>query len=121
MKEAWIESLAVAGIALLAFLLGRWFSRLPKPYWVIGYLLPLGVILLYGVAMFEPVVAMVPPGSWMLGGRSRFVCFNFVATMVLSVPLARLPRRRDRVVVCLLIAVLTATSVVPFREQVVRP
>jgi predicted double-glycine peptidase len=110
----WLESLAVAGIALLAFLLGRWSSRLRKPFWLVGYLLPLGLILLYCVAAFQPGVAMVPPLSWMTVGRSRFVCFNFITTMVLSAPLARLPRRRTRTAVCALIVILTLVSVVPF-------
>jgi predicted double-glycine peptidase len=114
MLTPWLESLAVAGIALLAFLLGRWFSRLPKSYWMIGYLIPLGLILLYCLAVFEPGVAMAPPISWMMIGRSRFVCFNFITTMVLSAPLARLPHKRTRVVVCVLIFVLTSMSVLPF-------
>jgi len=110
----WAESLVVAVIALLAFLLGRWFSRLPKPYWLIGYFIPLGIILLYCIAIFEPQLTMIPPLSWMLIGRSRFVCFNFITTMVLSAPLGRLPQKRNRMVVCLLIVVLTSVSVVPF-------
>jgi len=110
----WTESLVVAASATLAFFLGRWFSRLPKPYWLIGYLVPLGLLLLYCLAIFEPQLTLVPPLSWMLIGRSRFVCFNFITTMVLSAPLARLPQKRNRIVVCLLIAVLTSVSIVPF-------
>jgi hypothetical protein len=64
--------------------------------------------------MFEPELALIPPLSWMTVGRSRFVWFNFAATMVLSAPLARLPQKRNRVVVCVLIAVLTSMSVLPF-------
>ncbi len=110
----WLESWVVGGIALVAFLLGRWSSRLPKPYWLVWYLLPLVLILLYCVAAFRPGIAMVPPLSWMTVGRSRFVCFNFITTMVLSAPLAQLPQRRTRVAVCALIAVLSIVSVVPF-------
>lgn len=110
----WLESLVVALIAFLAFLLGRWFSRLPKPYWLLGYFLPLGLILLYCLAIFEPQLAVTPPVSWMMIGRSRFVCFNFVATMVLSAPLARLPQKRNRVMVQVLIVVLTLMSILPF-------
>lgn len=110
----WFESVAVVFFALLAFLLGRWCSRLPGRYWLLGYALPLGLILIYCLAMFEPQVSLVPPVPWMMIGRSRFVCFNFIATMVLSVPLARLPQRRTRAVVGALIAVLTALSAVPF-------
>ena len=110
----WVETLLVISVGLLAFLLGRWFSRLPKRYWLLGYLIPLGLVLLYCTAMFEPELAFLPPISWMMTGRSRFVCFNFVATMLLSAPSARLPQQRTRVVVCLLMAVLTAVSAVPF-------
>src|ERR1700704_3241666 len=108
----WTESLMVAAMALLAFFLGRGFSRLPKPYWLIGYVIPLGLLLLYCLAIFEPQLTMIPPLSWMLIGRSRFVCFNFIATMALSAPLARLSQKRNRMVVCLLIAVLTSVSIV---------
>jgi predicted double-glycine peptidase len=110
----WFESLVAVSIALSAFLVGRWFSHLPKPYWLIGYAIPLGLIVLYCIAIFVPELTDVPPLSWMMIGRSRFVSFNFVATMLLSAPLTRLPQKRNRVMVCTLIAVLTAMSVVPF-------
>lgn len=92
MLTPWLESLAAVSIAVLAFLLGRLSSKLPKPYWILGYLVPFAILLLYCVAVFEPEVTMVPPLSWMLAGRTKFVCFNFVTTMVLSAPLGRLPR-----------------------------
>jgi hypothetical protein len=110
----WFESLAAAGIAILAFVLGRWSSRLPRPYWILGYLIPLVILLLYCTAVFRPELTMVPPLSWMLSGRAKFVCFNFVTTMVLSAPLGRLPQKRNRIMVCLLIVVLTSMSIVPF-------
>jgi predicted double-glycine peptidase len=108
------ESLVVVLIALPAFLLGGWFSKLPKPYWPIGFAIPMGLIVLYCVAIFVPELTNIPPISWMLIGRSRYVTFNFVATMLLSAPLTRLPQKRNRVMVCALIAVLTAMSAVPF-------
>jgi predicted double-glycine peptidase len=114
MLNPWFESVVVVSIAVSAFLLGRWFSHLPKPYWLIGYAIPLGLIVLYCIAIFVPELTNVPPVSWMMIGRSRFVSFNFVATMMLSAPLTRLTQKRNRVVVCTLIAVLTAMSVVPF-------
>ncbi len=110
----WLEAIAAVGAGTAAFLLGRWCSRLPKPYWTFGYLLPLGFILLYCLAMFEPRIALTPPISWMMLGRVRFICFNCIAVMMLSVPLSRLPAQRSRVAVCFLIVVLTAVSTVPF-------
>jgi predicted double-glycine peptidase len=114
MLTPWLESLFVASISLLAFLFGRWSSRLSKPYWLIGYAIPLGLIVLYCIAIFVPALANGPPISWMVIGRSRFVSFNVIATILLSAPLTRLPQKRNRVVVCTLIAVLTGMSIVPF-------
>jgi hypothetical protein len=105
--------LAAATLGVLAFLVGRFSGRLPRPYWLLGYLLPLGIILLNAAAAFYPELASAPPLSWMTIGRSRFVCFNFVTTMLLSAPLLRLPRQRTRIVLCALIAVLTCVSIVP--------
>jgi hypothetical protein len=41
-------------------LVGRWFSRLPQPYWSAGCFRPLGLTVLYWLTMFEPQVALVP-------------------------------------------------------------
>src|ERR1041385_5460402 len=98
----WVESVFVVAIAGMAFLLGCWFSRLPKSYWAIGYFLPLSLVLLYCLAIFQPRLALAPPVSWMMIGRSRFVCFNVIATLMLTVPMARLPQKRNRIVIGLL-------------------
>jgi predicted double-glycine peptidase len=110
----WFESFIVFAIALFAFMLGSWFSRLPKPYWALGYFIPLGLVLLYVLALFDPRLALAPPLSWMLIGRIRFAFFNFITTVMLSVPLSRLPQKRNRIVVRALICVLTAASILPF-------
>jgi predicted double-glycine peptidase len=110
----WFESLAVATFAVAAFLLGRFSGRLPRPYWLLGYLFPLAIVLLYSAAVFYPLLASVPPLSWMTNGRSRFACFNFITTMLLSAPLSRLAQKRNRIVLCVLITVLTSVSIIPF-------
>jgi hypothetical protein len=110
----WLESAAVVGVALAAFLLGRFCSQLPKSYWLIGYFVPLGIILVYCLAMFVPELALKPPISWMTSGRSRFASFNFLAILLLTAPLMRLPQKRTRWVIGGLMVVLTAVSVVPF-------
>jgi predicted double-glycine peptidase len=111
----WFESLAVGLLAVAGFLLGRWFSRLPKPYWMLGYFIPLSLILLYGLATRNPTFAFVPPISWMMMGRNKFAVIGFIGTMVLTTPLSRLPRRRDRIfVMVLMIAIVWQMSVWPF-------
>jgi hypothetical protein len=110
----WLESAAVVAVAVLAFLFGRWCSRLPKPYWLLGYFIPLALLLFYWLAMLQPRLRVTPPLSWVMLGRPRFVYFNFLATVLLSVPWARLPEKRSRAVVGAFIVILAAMSVVPF-------
>jgi predicted double-glycine peptidase len=111
----WLESLAVALLAVGGFLLGRWFSRLPRHYWLFGYFLPLILVLVYGAAMRIPSLVFVPPVSWMMMGRNKFAVIGFIATMVLSTPLSRLPQKRSRIaVVVLMVVVVCLMSVWPF-------
>ena len=111
----WIETLGVTLLAVAGALLGRRSSRLPKPYWALGYFLPLCFVLGYALVGHIPSLGMIPPMSWVLTGRNKFALFGFIATMLLTTPLSRLPRRRDRIVVIVLeLAVVCQMSVWPF-------
>jgi len=102
----WVESGAVTLLAVAGVLLGRWFSRLPKPYWALGYFIPLALVLVYGAAMRYPALALVAPISWMMMGRNKFAVIGFMATLVLTTPLSRLRLRRVRILVSVLIALM---------------
>lgn len=96
-------------------LLGAWFSRLPRLYWLIGYFLPLLMIVLYAAGSREPALAFIPPISWMMMGRTKFAIVGFIGAMILTTPLLKLPKRRDRIAVrCLMVLVVLLTSVWPF-------
>lgn len=111
----WLESLAVALLALAGVLLGRWFSRLPKAYWLIGYFVPLALILLYGIASHKPALSLVPPISWVMMGRNKFAIVGFISTLVLTTPRSRLRPARARALVSLLMAlVVFDMSIWPF-------
>jgi predicted double-glycine peptidase len=80
-----------------------------------GYFLPLILVLLYGLAMRIPSLALSRPLSWMMMGRHKFAVIGFIATLVLTTPLSRLPQRRSRVaVVVLMVVVVCLMSVWPF-------
>ncbi|MCL4787110.1 MAG: hypothetical protein KJ070_10005 [Verrucomicrobia bacterium] len=111
----WLESAAVALLAVAGVLLGLWFSRLPKPWWTFGYFLPLTLIVTYGIAAKNPALTLEPPISWMMMGRNKFAVIGFIATMVLTTPLSRLPAKRARVYVgALIVVVVSLMSVWPF-------
>jgi len=111
----WLESVAVTLLAVAGVLLGHWFSRLPKPYWILGYFIPLTLIVAYGVAELNPALALEPPISWMMMGRNKFAVIGFAATMVLTTPLSRLPGKRARAYVAVLMLVIVSMmSVWPY-------
>ena len=62
----------------------------------------------------------VPPFSWMLMGIKKFATFGLIATMVLTTPLSRVPRRRNRVMIALLMVVVVfSMSIWPFLAPMV--
>jgi len=111
----WLDALAAVSLASAGVLLGWLFSRLPKFYWTVGYFIPLALLVVYGIASRNLAWYFTPPISWMMMGRRSSAIFGFMATMVLTTPLARLPRKRDRVLVIALMAlIIFSTSVMPF-------
>jgi predicted double-glycine peptidase len=103
-------SVAGAGVGF-----GYLFSRLPKPFWTLGYFIPFALICIYGASIHLP--GFTPPASvaWMMTGLRKFAFFGFVATMVLTTPLSRVPRKKDRLVVAgFMVVMVSTTSVWPF-------
>jgi len=111
----WLETTGVVLIAVLGFCLGRVFSGLRKPYWLLGYFLPLALIAILVLVRCNNVLRFVQPFCWFAAGRLKFVILSLVVTMGLTVPLSRLPRKCERVLVCILMpVVVTWFSVLPF-------
>ena len=111
----WFEGAFAVMVAAAGVVLGYLFSRLPKPYWTFGYFIPLALVLIYAAAVHSPALFFTPPISWMMMGRKKFAVLGFVATMVLTTPLSRVPKKRDRIVISILMAVIVfAASGWPF-------
>lgn len=111
----WLEGTFAVVAAATGILLGYWFSRLRKPYWTFGYFIPLALILIYAVANHVPALFFTPPVSWMMMGRRKFAILGFIVALILTTPLSRLPKKRDRIVICLLMAVMIFSACVwPF-------
>ena len=83
---------------------------------MIGYFFPLLLIIFYGVGIHYPsLLSSASSFSWMFVGHKKFLILGFVAAMVLATPLSRLPQRRDRnVVLLLIVAAVFASSIWPF-------
>ncbi len=92
----WLGAAVALLCALAGVVLGWLFSRLRNPYWAIGYFIPVILVFAYALAFRVPAIMFLPPFSWMMMGIKKFATFGFVATMVLTTPLSRVPRRSTR-------------------------
>jgi len=102
----WLAAFVSLVCALAGVGLGWWFSQLRRPYWMIGYFIPVVLVFIFIVAFYVPALLFAPPVSWMMMGLKKFAVFGFITTMVLTTPLSRLLKRRDRIMVSLLMAVI---------------
>ena len=110
-----LETLGVVTLAIIGVCGGRWFSRLPKPYWTFGYFVPLSVVVLIAATRRNSALEFAAPFSWPVAGRTEFALTAVIVTMLLSTPLGRLPRKGDRrAVLALMMVVVFATAVWPF-------
>ncbi len=111
----WLETDGVLLLGIVGVALGRWFSRLPRPYWALGYFIPLTLIVLVGLAFRIRTLELCPPFCWLMTGRREFALTALIGTMVLTTPLSRLRLRRDRAATCLLMVwVLFQVAAWPF-------
>src|SRR6266550_6893949 len=116
----WLSAAVALLCALAGVVLGRWFARLPSPYWTIGYVIPLVLVFAYVLAFRAPTIMFVPPFSWMLMGIKKFATLGFVATLVLTTPLSRVPQARNRIMIMVLMGVMVfSMSIWPFLEPLV--
>jgi hypothetical protein len=111
----WVETVGVIVVALLGVFLGRLCSRFPRPYWVLGYLFPVALIAMLALVRFDNALYFVRPFLWVATGRIRFVTLSLAVSMGLTVPLSRLPRRWEKLAVCMAMAAFVLWfSVLPF-------
>jgi len=110
----WLETIGIIFVAVSGIVLGRIFSGLRRPFWTLGYLVSLALIAMLVAPRFANSLAFVPPFYWLMG-RAKFVILCLAVTMGITTPLSRLPRKREKFIVCTLMAVVVIWfSVLPF-------
>jgi len=113
--DLWLETAGVAVVVVSALLLSRMFSRLRGPYWMGGYFIAVILIAVLLVGRWSPAVSFLPPFSWVVPGRARFIVSALAIILGLITPLSRLPRASEKyVVVVLAVFFVTVFSAVPF-------
>jgi hypothetical protein len=111
----WFEITGVVLVALLGVFLGRVFSGFRKPYWLLGHFLGFVLIVILALARYYNALYFIRPFSWVTTGRVQFVILSLAVTMGLTTPLSRLSHRYEKLLVCVLMAVVvTWFCVLPF-------
>ena len=111
----WLETVGVVVLALLGISLGRVFSGFRRPYWPVGYFLSISLIVTLVVVRCHNSLAFMPPFSWLIAGRVKFVILCIAVTVGLTSPLRHLPRRCEKLMVCIfMVLVVIWFSVLPF-------
>ncbi|HZN64144.1 MAG TPA: cysteine peptidase family C39 domain-containing protein [Tepidisphaeraceae bacterium] len=115
------QALGVVALAVCGAFLGKWVS--PKKWWPAACAAAMLLLAAFGLVRWIPRLQLMPPFGWVTHGRLEFALFA-PAVLVALVPLMlRLPHRRQRVLISVLLAiVLGYHSVSPFlMPAVVRP
>ena len=111
----WLETIGVVLIALMGIAIGRVFSSFRRPCWTLGYFIPLALIAMLVTTRFAHSMAFMPPFSWLATGRVKFIVLCLAVTMGLTTPISRLPRKCEKFITCILMAMVVVWfSVLPF-------
>jgi len=107
-----------AGVILLAVFgvfLGWWFSRQRNRLWLVGYIIPLLLVIIIGIPRWSPRIELIPPFSWIMADRMEFAVIALISTILLTTPIFRLKQRRQRFAVFFFMIIFTSYfSVLPF-------
>jgi predicted double-glycine peptidase len=118
MRYILISLVQTAGVILLAgfgVFLGRWISRRRSPSWLVGYIIPLLLVIIIGIPRWSPQIETVPPFSWIMADRMEFAVMAPAITILLTTPLSRLRQRRQRYAVFVFMVLFVIYfSVLPF-------
>ncbi|MCP4708365.1 MAG: hypothetical protein GY869_07060 [Planctomycetes bacterium] len=110
-----INITAVVSLAALGALLGWYSSKLRRPFWLLGYILPLLLLLAVGFARRFPTLEFVTPFRWLTYGRIEFALLGPIVTCLFASLFSRLPRHRTKILLSLLVAlVVLSQSLLPF-------
>ena len=106
----WVETIVATGLIAGCGAVGWRCSRLPKGWWLLGYVPPLFGAVAVAIAVRRPDWALNPLLSWIFVGRLKVFLMGSVVAMLFSSLIPRLPQRRDRIALSVL-AVLASLYV----------
>ena len=111
----WLETAAVTTLAVLATVVGLGLSRLRSPWWLVGYFVPLVLLLLVTLARNIDALRFAPVFSTISAGRNEFTLLAIAVPMLLTLLIGRLGRLQAKVLMAGLVVICMVQLIVyPF-------
>ena len=115
LTELWLKTVAVIGLCVAGGAAGLWIGRFERPYWLVGYLLPLCGILVTGASRHFPELNFLPVFAWLTEGRREYAVLGISVAMLLMTLSPRLPSRGQKTLIAALALIAALkTAVLPF-------
>jgi hypothetical protein len=112
---AWLETLGVVVLAAGGVLAGGYGARWRHPWWLVGYFVPLAIVVAISLSRWFPRLELQWPLRWILMGRVEFALLALVYTMLLTTLVARLSHRREKILLSILmVACVFSQSILAF-------
>ena len=111
----WLETIGIFILADIGVLIGLLTTRLKKPLWLLGYIVPLFLIIIIALPRHIYWLVFYPPFSWLNAGRREYVIFAFAIPMIFSTLIPRMPKLIQKVALTLFVTVVSVIFfVIPF-------
>jgi predicted double-glycine peptidase len=110
-----LETLGVIAFAGAAVWAALRLARSRRSFWLTGYFVALGLVIMIGAARWVPPLEFLPVFDVVMADRREFALMGPICVMLLVIPMAQLPQRRQRRLLgVLLVPLVLYFSVLPF-------
>ncbi|MBN2182703.1 MAG: hypothetical protein JW715_12395 [Sedimentisphaerales bacterium] len=101
--QPWFETIGVLVLAFLAFTVGLFIGKVKRRIWLLGYAIPLILIVLVALVRNFNQLRFYQPFSFINAGRREFVVFAFAIPMVFGTLIPRLARKREKILISIML------------------
>jgi predicted double-glycine peptidase len=92
-----VGSVLILFLAVASYIAGLYISRLKKPWWALGYIVPVLLTALVAIARWFPTLEMKFPFRLLMYDRREYIVMAAATALLLAVPVARLTRKTTAV------------------------
>ncbi len=117
--QAWFETTSIFILSDIGIILGLLTRKLKRRLWLLGYIIPLILILMIALPRHLYWLVFYPPFTWVNAGRTEYVIFAFAIPMLFATLIPRIEKLRLKILVFILVAVSsTVLFIIPFVSPV---